>query len=71
MDDVTDKSVRPTPPGPLGLKPATVENWLAEAAVPVFDAMQADPGRGIPAKDVTAAFDAPHAEWVKHGGRGA
>ena len=26
----------------------TVEDWLREEVVPVYDAMKADPGRGIP-----------------------
>lgn len=50
---------------------AAVERWLREEVVPVYDAMQADPGRGIPADQVRANLDALHAEWLKTGGRGA
>ncbi len=71
MDDLTDKSGPSVPPDPPGIWPATVEHWLAEAVVPVFDAMQADPSRGIPAKQVTTALDALHTDWLKHGGRDA
>jgi len=50
---------------------AAVERWLREEVVPVYDAMQADPGRGIPAEQVRASLDALHAERLKTGGRGA
>jgi antitoxin ParD1/3/4 len=44
---------------------AAVERWLREDVAPVFDAMQADPGRGIPAKDVFASIRAHHADRLK------
>ena len=49
---------------------AAVERWLREEVVPVYDAMQADPARGIPAEQVVAAIRARHSEHLK-GKRGA
>jgi antitoxin ParD1/3/4 len=42
-----------------------VERWLRNEVIPVYDAMQADPGRAIPAKDVKAALHARHADRSK------
>jgi antitoxin ParD1/3/4 len=50
---------------------AAVERWLKEEVVPVYDAMQADPGRGIPADQVLAALRAHHAARLKPDGRDA
>jgi antitoxin ParD1/3/4 len=44
---------------------AVVERWLREEVVPVYDAMQADPSRGISADKITAALHARHADRVK------
>jgi len=44
---------------------AAVERWLREEVVPVYDAMQADPARDIPAEQVIAAIRARHAEHRK------
>jgi antitoxin ParD1/3/4 len=44
---------------------AAVERWLREDVVPVYDAMQADPARGIPAEQVMAAIRRRHAEHRK------
>ncbi len=44
---------------------AAVERWLREEVVPVYDAMQADPGRAIPADQVLAALRAHHADRLK------
>jgi hypothetical protein len=71
MDDATNKSHAAASPHPSALGQPAIDRWLADAVVPVFDAMQADPSRGIPASDVAAALDAVHAEWLKNGGRGA
>jgi antitoxin ParD1/3/4 len=49
---------------------AIVERWLKEEVVPVYDAMQADPGRGIPAEQVMASMRAHHADRLKKSGRG-
>jgi antitoxin ParD1/3/4 len=49
---------------------AGMERWLREEVVPVYDAMQADPGRTIPASRVTALLDALHAERLKAAGNG-
>jgi antitoxin ParD1/3/4 len=49
---------------------AGMERWLREEVLPVYDAMQADPGRAIPASQVTAALDAFHAERLKATGHG-
>ena len=48
-----------------------VERWLRNEVIPVYDAMQADPGRGIPADQVTAALAAHHAARLKKTGRAA
>ena len=45
-----------------------VQRWLHEAVAPVYDAMQADPGRGLSADQVTAALAAHHAARVKRAG---
>ncbi|MBO9708608.1 MAG: type II toxin-antitoxin system ParD family antitoxin [Caulobacter sp.] len=44
---------------------AAVERWLREDVAPAYDAMQADPGRGLSAKDVFAAIRAHHADRLK------
>ena len=46
-----------------------VERWLREEVVQVHDAMRADPGRGIPARDVLAALHAHHDERLKKASR--
>jgi antitoxin ParD1/3/4 len=50
---------------------ATVERWLREEVAPVYDAMQADPGRGLSAGQVTAALAVRHAARLKKAGRDA
>lgn len=42
-----------------------VERWLREEVAPAYDAMQADPERGIPAETAFAAVRARHAERLK------
>ncbi len=44
-----------------------VERWLRDEVVPVAAAMQADPGRGIPAEQVFADIRALHAQRLKDG----
>jgi antitoxin ParD1/3/4 len=46
---------------------AVVERWLREEVVPVAAAMQADPGRGIPADQVFAGIRALHATPLRDG----
>ena len=48
---------------------AAVERWLREQVIPVYDAMQADPARGIPAEQVMAALRARHADRLKQADR--
>jgi len=48
---------------------AVVERWLREEVVPVYDAMHADPSRGISADQVVAAMRAHHAEQLKKANR--
>lgn len=48
---------------------AAVERWLREEVVPVAAAMQADPGRGIPAEQVFAEIRALHVQRLKDGSR--
>jgi len=50
---------------------AGVERWLREEVVPVYDAMQADSKRGIPAEQVMDAIRAHHAARLKTNKRGA
>jgi antitoxin ParD1/3/4 len=40
------------------------ERWLREEVVPVYDAMEADPTRGIPAEQVLAALRAHRARRI-------
>ena len=44
-----------------------VERWLQNEVVPVAAAMQADPGRAIPAERVFADLRALHAQRLKNG----
>lgn len=44
---------------------AAVERWLREEVVPVYDAMHADPGRGIGIDEVFNTIRAKHAERLK------
>ena len=44
---------------------AAVERWLRDEVVPVAAAMEADPGRGIPADQVFADLRALHAQRLK------
>jgi antitoxin ParD1/3/4 len=48
---------------------AAIERWLHEEVDPVYDAMQADPARGILADEVMAALRAHHATRLKKPGR--
>jgi antitoxin ParD1/3/4 len=50
---------------------AVVERWLKQEVVPVYDAMLADPGRGLSADQATAAMRAHHAGRLKKAGRDA
>jgi antitoxin ParD1/3/4 len=49
---------------------AAVERWLKEEVVPVYDAMKANPKRGIPAREVFAAIREHHAAQLKAPKRG-
>ena len=48
----------------LQARDAAVERWLREDVAETYDAMTADPGRGIPAEEVLAAVRARHADRV-------
>jgi antitoxin ParD1/3/4 len=48
-----------------------VEHGLRDEVVPVYDAMQADPGRAVPAKEVFDMIRAHHAKRLKTVARGA
>jgi hypothetical protein len=71
MDDITDKSNRAGPSAPSLIGRADLERWLVADVVPVFDAMEANPDRAIPARQVAAALDDAHTEWMKNAKRGA
>ncbi len=49
---------------------SAVERWLQEEVAPVYDAMQDDPARAIPASQVFKAVRDRHARRLK-GSRGA
>ena len=59
--------------GPRALRErdSAMERWLRDEVVPVYDAMQADPGRGIRAEDAIAALHAHRAAKLKKAGRDA
>jgi antitoxin ParD1/3/4 len=44
---------------------AAVERWLREDVIPVYDAMQADPARAIPADGVRQTLRAHHEKRLK------
>ena len=46
---------------------AAVERWLREEVAPVYDAMKAEPARGVPAAEAFARVRARHAERLKSG----
>ena len=50
---------------------AAVERWLKEEVIHVYDAMQADPDRGIPAEQVMKAMRARHADRSRKASRDA
>ena len=54
-------------PAEQARRDAAVERWLRDEVLPMFDAMQADPGRGIPADQVFAEIRALHAQRLKDG----
>ncbi|HEY1935301.1 MAG TPA: type II toxin-antitoxin system ParD family antitoxin [Acetobacteraceae bacterium] len=47
---------------------AAVERWLRDEVAPTYDAMQADPGRGLSADQVSVALAAHHAARVRRAG---
>jgi antitoxin ParD1/3/4 len=50
---------------------AAVERWLRDEVAPVYDAMQANPGRALDADQVGTALQAHHAARLKAVRRGA
>jgi antitoxin ParD1/3/4 len=50
---------------------AAVERWLREEVVPVYDAMEADPARAIPADRVLESLRERHVERLKTVKRGS
>lgn len=46
---------------------AAVERWLQENVAPVYDAMQANPGRARPAKEVFKTLHNHHQKRTKQG----
>ena len=46
----------------LNSQDTAVETWLRDEVVPVFDAMIADPTRGVSIDHVAAALDAHHTD---------
>ncbi len=50
---------------------AVVERWLRNEVIPVYDAMRANPERGLSVEQVKAAMRAHHADHVKKANRDA
>lgn len=50
---------------------AVVERWLRDEVLPVYDAMQADPGRGLSGEQLKDAMRAHHAKRSRHADRAA
>ena len=50
---------------------AVVDRWLKDEVAPVYDAMVADPGRGLSADRVREAMRAHHADHVTKARRAA
>ena len=48
-----------------------LDKWLREEVVPVYDAMEADPGRGVSPDEVLAAIRSRHAKRLNAKKRGA
>ena len=42
-----------------------IERWLREEVVPVYDAMKADPSRGLTVEEVDAAIEKRHSERTR------
>jgi antitoxin ParD1/3/4 len=53
----------------LRAQEAEIEDWLREEVLPVVEAMEADPSRGIPIDEVFDAIRARHREQVKDGAK--
>ncbi len=49
----------------LQARDRAVEHWLREQAVPAYDAMKADPSRGVSVRDVRATLAAKHRRTKK------
>ena len=49
----------------LQARDAAMENWLLREVVPAYDAIMADPARGLSAADVKANLAAQHARALK------
>jgi putative addiction module CopG family antidote len=49
----------------LQLRDQAVENWLREQVLPAYDAMKANPARGLSAKQVRANLAAHHKTALK------
>jgi antitoxin ParD1/3/4 len=49
---------------------AGIEEWLRDEVVPVYDAMQTDPGRAVGADEVVSALRARHVARLKSGKHG-
>jgi len=49
----------------LQARDRAVEKWIRDEVVPAYDAMKADPSRGIPIEDVRARLGEKHAKRLK------
>ncbi len=53
----------------LQSRDAAIERWLREEVAPAYDAMRADPSRGIPVDEVFARLHARNAKRAKDEGK--
>ena len=44
---------------------ASIDRWLREEVIPVYDAMQRDPSRALTGAELIGAIEARHAERLK------
>jgi antitoxin ParD1/3/4 len=49
----------------------SIDKWLREEVAPVYDAMQANPGRAVPIQEIRSAIKARHAAGLRPDKRGA
>ncbi len=51
--------------GALLARNLAVESWLHDQVAPAFDALKADPSRGVPIDQVNTALESEHAKAIR------